>query len=49
MKERSEEDIAKNYTQAQGILADVAPTILELMQIEKPEEMTGSSLLSQLK
>ncbi len=29
-----------------GILADVAPTILDLMGMEKPAEMTGSSLLS---
>jgi 2,3-bisphosphoglycerate-independent phosphoglycerate mutase len=29
-----------------GVLADVAPTILELMGMEKPAEMTGSSLLS---
>ena len=28
-----------------GILADVAPTILDLMEMEKPAEMTGSSLL----
>ena len=28
-----------------GVLADVAPTILELMGIEKPAEMTGSSLI----
>ncbi len=28
-----------------GILADVAPTILDLMGIEKPEEMTGNSLI----
>lgn len=28
-----------------GVLGDVAPTILELMQIEKPAVMTGSSLL----
>lgn len=28
-----------------GILADLAPTILDLMNIEKPEEMTGNSLL----
>ncbi len=27
-----------------GILADVAPTILKLMGLEKPEEMTGESL-----
>ena len=29
----------------EGKLADLAPTILELMNIEKPEEMTGESLL----
>ncbi len=29
-----------------GILADVAPTILEIMGIAKPEGMTGSSLLN---
>ena len=28
-----------------GILADVAPTILELMEIQQPGEMTGKSLL----
>lgn len=28
-----------------GILADVAPTILAIMGIEKPEEMTGKNLL----
>ncbi|RJQ27760.1 2,3-bisphosphoglycerate-independent phosphoglycerate mutase [Candidatus Parcubacteria bacterium] len=32
-----------------GILSDVAPTILELAKIQKPLEMTGQSLLSQLK
>jgi 2,3-bisphosphoglycerate-independent phosphoglycerate mutase len=28
-----------------GILADVAPTVLELMDLEKPYEMTGESLI----
>lgn len=28
-----------------GILADIAPTILEILNIRKPEEMTGKSLL----
>jgi 2,3-bisphosphoglycerate-independent phosphoglycerate mutase len=28
-----------------GILADVAPTVLALLGIEQPEEMTGTSLL----
>jgi 2,3-bisphosphoglycerate-independent phosphoglycerate mutase len=28
-----------------GILADIAPTILELLGLPKPEAMTGTSLL----
>ncbi len=28
-----------------GVLADIAPTILKIMKIEKPEEMTGRSLI----
>ena len=28
-----------------GILADVAPTVLDLMGLEKPEEMDGQSLI----
>jgi 2,3-bisphosphoglycerate-independent phosphoglycerate mutase len=32
---------------AWGVLADVAPTALELLGIEQPEEMTGRSLLAQ--
>ncbi len=31
-----------------GVLSDVAPTLLELMGLQKPESMTGVSLLSQL-
>lgn len=31
-----------------GILADIAPTILEIMRIPKPKEMTGESLLKLL-
>ncbi|HLS27270.1 MAG TPA: 2,3-bisphosphoglycerate-independent phosphoglycerate mutase [Opitutales bacterium] len=30
---------------AGGRLADVAPTLLDLMELEKPEEMTGESLI----
>ncbi|GAB1159178.1 MULTISPECIES: 2,3-bisphosphoglycerate-independent phosphoglycerate mutase [Paenibacillus] len=29
-----------------GILADIAPTILDLMQLPKPEEMTGTSVIA---
>lgn len=31
-----------------GVISDVAPTLLELLGMEKPAEMTGISLLSQL-
>ena len=30
----------------EGILADVAPTLLELLAFDQPEAMTGESLLA---
>jgi 2,3-bisphosphoglycerate-independent phosphoglycerate mutase len=39
------EDAAKFQLQ-DGILADVAPTILSLLGLPKPQEMTGRNLLS---
>ncbi|OQX51411.1 phosphoglycerate mutase (2,3-diphosphoglycerate-independent) [candidate division CPR3 bacterium 4484_211] len=36
----------KNIKLRNGILADVAPTILEVLGIAKPEEMTGRSLIA---
>jgi 2,3-bisphosphoglycerate-independent phosphoglycerate mutase len=30
---------------AGGVLADVAPTVLEVLGIEQPAEMTGRSLI----
>lgn len=36
----------ENAKLKQGKLADLAPTMLEIMGIDKPEEMTGDSLLS---
>ena len=35
----------KNIKLKSGKLADLTPTMLNLMEIEKPEEMTGESLL----
>jgi len=35
----------KQKMKTAGRLADVAPTILHVLDIEKPEEMTGKSLL----
>ncbi|MDK2835844.1 MAG: 2,3-bisphosphoglycerate-independent phosphoglycerate mutase [Thermosediminibacterales bacterium] len=38
----------ENYGVKSGRLCDIAPTILDIMNIEKPEEMTGESLLIKL-
>lgn len=35
----------QNYKLREGKLADLAPTLLELLGLEKPREMTGSSLI----
>ncbi len=35
----------KHFKLSQGKLGDIAPTILELFNIEKPSQMTGSSLI----
>jgi 2,3-bisphosphoglycerate-independent phosphoglycerate mutase len=40
-------DDAASKTMRDGILADVAPTILEMLRLEKPEQMTGKSLFSE--
>ena len=37
---------AKNFEVKSGILADVAPTLLSLLGLEQPAEMTGRNLLS---
>ncbi len=36
---------AANYTVRDGILADVAPTLLDMLGVKQPAEMTGRSLL----
>jgi len=36
---------AADYTVKDGILADVAPTLLDMLEVPKPKEMTGASLL----
>lgn len=40
--------VSKDYInlRPRGILADVAPTVLDLLGVEQPEEMTGESLLA---
>ncbi len=46
---RTADELTKTLDQANGLLSDVAPTILDLLKIPQPDEMTGSSLLEQLK
>ena len=48
-REKKAETIVRQETEIGGLLSDVAPTILEIMDIKKPEEMTGQSLLPMLK
>ena len=39
--------VSERYNKIEnGILADVAPTILDMMSLDKPEEVTGESLIS---
>ncbi|MBU3924681.1 2,3-bisphosphoglycerate-independent phosphoglycerate mutase [Patescibacteria group bacterium] len=42
---KNQTEIMNEQGTVKGLLADVAPTILDLMEIKKPEEMTGRSLL----
>lgn len=48
-REKNANLVEKIENEAVGILSDVAPTILELMGLPKPEEMTGQSLLKILR
>ncbi|MBP9728002.1 MAG: 2,3-bisphosphoglycerate-independent phosphoglycerate mutase [Candidatus Moranbacteria bacterium] len=47
-REKSAEEMMREQNEVNGLLSDVAPTILDLMQIEKPPEMNGTSLLPML-
>lgn len=44
----SMEKIKEKYQKISGSLTDIAPTILEIMGLEKPNEMTGISLVKKL-
>ena len=48
-RERTEKEIREERMEVGGILTDIAPTILELLGLQKPDEMTGKSLLKFLK
>lgn len=45
---RSDDDVKRRLAQPLGTLADIAPTILDLLHIKRPAEMTGRSLLELL-
>ena len=45
-KSRQEESLNNYEFNINGMLCDVAPTILDIMEIKKPDEMTGRSLLN---
>jgi len=46
---RSDNEIAQSEKEISGGLVDVAPTVLEIMGLEKPDTMTGQSLIPLLK
>lgn len=48
-KEKESKDFKEMISEPIGALADIAPTILDLMNIEQPTEMTGISLLNSMK
>ena len=45
---RSDAEVAEKFSQIEGVLSDVAPTILDLMGLSVPAEMTGINLLPRL-
>ena len=48
-KNKSAEEIRQDETEVGGLLSDIAPTVLDLLDIEEPKEMSGESLLGILK
>ncbi len=48
-KEKNSEQITRQENEIGGLLSDIAPTIIELLGIQKPKEMSGESLLPILK
>ncbi|HLC49472.1 MAG TPA: 2,3-bisphosphoglycerate-independent phosphoglycerate mutase [Candidatus Andersenbacteria bacterium] len=46
---KSDDELATIFTAPVGVLADIAPTILDILHIAKPQTMTGVSLLPSLR
>jgi 2,3-bisphosphoglycerate-independent phosphoglycerate mutase len=45
---RSDAEVAALWQTPVGVLADVAPTLLDILRLEKPRQMTGVSLLGSM-
>ena len=48
-RDKGAEEIVRQQSEVGGLLSDIAPTVLEILGIEKPSDMNGESLLSILK
>jgi 2,3-bisphosphoglycerate-independent phosphoglycerate mutase len=48
-KNKTPEEVRNNESEVGGLLSDIAPTILDIMEIGKPADMSGESLLPMLK
>jgi len=48
-REKTAEEMMREQNEVNGLLSDVAPTALAILEIEKPAEMNGESLLTRLK
>lgn len=48
-REKAAQEIVRGQSEVGGLLNDLAPTVLDILGIEKPEEMNGESLMSMLK
>ncbi|OGI18160.1 MAG: phosphoglycerate mutase (2,3-diphosphoglycerate-independent) [Candidatus Moranbacteria bacterium RIFCSPLOWO2_02_FULL_48_19] len=48
-REKAAEQMMREQNEVNGLLSDIAPTVLDIMGIEKPAEMNGASLLPTLK
>lgn len=48
-REKKSEEVVRQQSEVGGLLSDIAPTILDLLGIQKPADMNGESLLPLLK
>lgn len=48
VRDKDEAEVRKGEREVVGILSDVAPTVLDILGLQKPKEMTGSSLIPRL-